>query len=73
MLAFFLNAHACPRPLTARHGGHRCLSVEVAPKRQDCSVAIYLHLAHGLSQEETLELASQVWTVGGRSLWSEHS
>jgi putative transposase len=27
----------------------------------------------GLSQEETLELAQQVGTLGGRSLWSEHS
>ena len=27
----------------------------------------------GLSQEEPLELAKQVRTLGGRSLWSEHS
>lgn len=42
-------------------------------RRGKMSVALYLQLAHGSSQEETLELASQVRTLGGRSLWSEHS
>lgn len=59
--------------LTARRGGHRCLLIEVGPKRQDGSVALDLHLAHGSSQEETLELASQVRALGGLSPWSEHS
>lgn len=36
-----------PSSMTARHGGHRCLHVEVTPKKQDGSVALYLHLAHG--------------------------